>query len=96
MAGVAVVFLRSTVCLYASSATDDFVLDRDGPIVVGDFGQPHQDGACDHEGQCVLLAVWADVGARMTEILGSVTLEHLASITRGERPWPQSPDAVSS
>ena len=27
--------LRSTVCLYASSATDDFVLDRDGPIVVG-------------------------------------------------------------
>jgi sarcosine oxidase len=27
--------LRSTVCLYASSATDDFVLDRDGAIVVG-------------------------------------------------------------
>jgi sarcosine oxidase len=27
--------LRSTVCLYASTATDDFVLDRDGPIVVG-------------------------------------------------------------
>ena len=27
--------MRSTVCLYASSATDDFVLDRDGPIVVG-------------------------------------------------------------
>ncbi len=27
--------LRSTVCLYASSATDDFVLDRNGPIVVG-------------------------------------------------------------
>jgi hypothetical protein len=44
----------------------------------------------------VLLAVWADVGARMTEILGSVTLENLASITRGERPWPQSPDIVSS
>ena len=21
----------------------------------GDFGEPHQDGACDHEGQCVLL-----------------------------------------
>src|SRR6478672_12485139 len=33
----------------------------DGPIEVGDFGQPHQNGACDHEGQCVLLAVWADV-----------------------------------
>ena len=27
--------VRSAVCLYASSATDDFVLDRDGPIVVG-------------------------------------------------------------
>ena len=26
----------------------------DGPITLGDFGQPHQDGACDHEGQCVL------------------------------------------
>ena len=31
----------------------------DGPITLGDFGEPHQDGACDHEGQCVLLAVWA-------------------------------------
>ena len=30
----------------------------DGPITLGDFGEPHQDGACDHEGQCVLLAVW--------------------------------------
>jgi sarcosine oxidase len=27
--------VRTTVCLYASSATDDFVLDRQGPIVVG-------------------------------------------------------------
>src|SRR5271154_6752437 len=34
----------------------------DGPIAAGDFGEPHADGACDHEGQCVLLAVWADVG----------------------------------
>ena len=33
--GVEPTALRSTVCLYASSATDDFVLDRDGPIVVG-------------------------------------------------------------
>jgi DNA-binding IscR family transcriptional regulator len=30
----------------------------DGPITLGDFGEPHADGACDHEGQCVLLAVW--------------------------------------
>jgi sarcosine oxidase len=33
--GVEPTALRSAVCLYASSATDDFVLDRDGPIVVG-------------------------------------------------------------
>jgi Rrf2 family iron-sulfur cluster assembly transcriptional regulator len=25
----------------------------DGPISLGDFGDPHQDGSCDHEGQCV-------------------------------------------
>src|SRR6476660_781088 len=37
----------------------------DGPITVGDFGVPHQDGACDHEGQCVLLAIWNDVGDHM-------------------------------
>ncbi|HEY1465792.1 MAG TPA: Rrf2 family transcriptional regulator, partial [Acidimicrobiales bacterium] len=30
----------------------------DGPIVAGDFGEPHANGACDHEGQCVLLSVW--------------------------------------
>jgi len=23
----------------------------DGPISVGDFGEPHKDGACDHDGQ---------------------------------------------
>jgi Rrf2 family protein len=39
----------------------------DGPIAAGDFGEPHQDGACDHEGQCVLLGVWADVGNHMRE-----------------------------
>ncbi|GIS99820.1 MAG: hypothetical protein CM1200mP26_15330 [Acidimicrobiales bacterium] len=26
----------------------------DGPIVAGDFADPHTDGACDHEGQCAL------------------------------------------
>ena len=31
----------------------------DGPITLGDFGEPHQDGSCDHEGQCVLLAIWS-------------------------------------
>jgi len=46
----------------------------DGPISVGDFGPPHQNGACDHEGQCVLLAVWAEVGEHMREHLDTYTL----------------------
>jgi sarcosine oxidase len=33
--GVEPTAVRHTVCLYASSSTDDFVLDRRGPIVVG-------------------------------------------------------------
>jgi len=37
----------------------------DGPITLGDFGDPHTAGACDHEGQCVLLAVWKNVGTAM-------------------------------
>ena len=50
----------------------------DGPIAVGDFGEPHQNGACDHEGQCVLLAVWAEVGRHMREHLDSFTLADMA------------------
>ncbi len=46
----------------------------DGPIVAGDFGEPHQNGACDHEGQCVLLSVWAEVGNHMRSHLDSFTL----------------------
>ena len=46
----------------------------DGPIAVGDFGLPHQDGACDHEGQCVLLDVWAGAGEHMRRHLDSYTL----------------------
>jgi Rrf2 family iron-sulfur cluster assembly transcriptional regulator len=60
----------------------------DGPIVVGDFGEPHQDGACDHEGQCVLLAVWANVGEHMRRMLEAQTLADIAAIARGEAPWP--------
>src|SRR5215203_4297439 len=41
----------------------------DGPIVAGDFGEPHTNGACDHEGQCILLEVWADVGRHMRGLL---------------------------
>jgi Rrf2 family iron-sulfur cluster assembly transcriptional regulator len=58
----------------------------DGPIAAGDFGEPHQDGACDHEGQCVLLGVWADVGNHMREHLSSFTLADMVSQARGGRP----------
>jgi len=55
----------------------------DGPIVAGDFGEPHRDGACDHEGQCVLLGVWAEVGEHMRDHLASFTLADMVSQARG-------------
>jgi Rrf2 family protein len=55
----------------------------DGPIVVGDFGQPHEGGACDHEGQCVLLSVWSDVGEHMRRHLDSFTLADCVAKARG-------------
>ncbi len=55
----------------------------DGPISVEDFSEPHQDGACDHEGQCVLLAVWADVGEHMRQHLDSFTLADMVKRARG-------------
>jgi Rrf2 family iron-sulfur cluster assembly transcriptional regulator len=44
------------------------------------------DGACDHEGQCVLLGVWADVGNHMREHLASFTLADMVLQARGGRP----------
>lgn len=67
----------------------------DGPIQAGDFGQPHTDGACDHEGQCVLLAVWHDVGDTMRGLLEAYTLAHLAAVTNGELAWPGDEGASS-
>lgn len=55
----------------------------DGPIQAGDFGEPHQNGACDHEGQCVLLAVWSEVGQHMRHHLDSFTLADMAIRARG-------------
>src|SRR3954467_12579180 len=55
----------------------------DGPIAVGDFGEPHQNGACDHEGQCVLLSVWSEVGRHMREHLDSFTLADMVDRARG-------------
>jgi Rrf2 family iron-sulfur cluster assembly transcriptional regulator len=60
----------------------------DGPIQVGDFGAPHQDGACDHEGQCVLLAIWAAASEHMRQHLASYTLADIASQAQGDKPWP--------
>ena len=58
----------------------------DGPIVAGDFGQPHLNGACDHEGQCVLLGVWAEVGAHMRDHLNGFTLADMVIQARGGAP----------
>ena len=55
----------------------------DGPIVAGDFGEPHQNGACDHEGQCILLAVWSEVGHHMRTHLDSFTLADMVDRARG-------------
>ena len=60
----------------------------DGPIVAGDFGEPHTDGACDHEGQCVLLSVWAHAGDYMRKLLDSYTLADIAAMAGGQQPWP--------
>jgi Rrf2 family protein len=51
----------------------------EGPIAAGDFGEPHQNGACDHEGQCVLLALWAEVGETMRRHLDSFTLADMVA-----------------
>ena len=50
----------------------------DGPISLGDFGEPHQDGACDHEGQCVLLAIWKSAGEQMRLLMDAFTLQSVA------------------
>ncbi|MSO87129.1 MAG: Rrf2 family transcriptional regulator [Acidimicrobiia bacterium] len=60
----------------------------DGPIGLGDFGEPHQDGACDHEGQCVLLAVWAGISGRIRTHLDSFTLADIVAMSRGQADWP--------
>ena len=60
----------------------------DGPIALGDFGEPHTDGACDHEGQCVLLSIWHTVGGEIRRQLEAWTLADIAGMASGERPWP--------
>ena len=60
----------------------------DGPISLGDFGEPHQDGACDHEGQCVLLAIWKEAGELMRRHMEGFTLAEVALAAQGTTPWP--------
>lgn len=71
----------------------------DGPIVAGDFGAPHENGACDHEGQCVLLAVWAEVGEHMRRHLDSFTLADMVRRATGnggaDWPWLGPPPAAA-
>lgn len=55
----------------------------DGPIVLGDFGLPHENGACDHEGQCILLEVWAEVGQHTRRHLDSFTLADMVLRAKG-------------
>lgn len=62
----------------------------DGPITLGDFGEPHQDGSCDHEGQCVLLAIWKQAGDHMRHHLEGFTLASVAEAARGNAAWPES------
>ena len=65
----------------------------DGPISAGDFGEPHTDGACDHEGQCVLLAIWSASGAHMRRFLDSFSLAEISEMARGGAPWPAEDDS---
>ena len=63
----------------------------EGPITAGDFGEPHTNGACDHEGQCALLAVWSEVGYTMRSYLDSYTLSDMVQRATGLRaPVPAS------
>ena len=67
----------------------------DGPIALGDFGRPHENGACDHEGQCVLLAVWEEVGSRMKSELDSLTLGEMIRRATGGRGIAPAGEAVT-
>ena len=73
----------------ADIKVSDIISAVDGPITVGDFGQPHQDGSCDHEGQCVLLAIWDVAGQHIREHLDTYTLEVIAKAATGEGEWPK-------
>ena len=68
---------------------DQIVSAVDGPIAAGDFGEPHENGACDHEGQCILLAVWADVGETIRTHLQSYSLADMVDRAQGNVARPR-------
>jgi Rrf2 family iron-sulfur cluster assembly transcriptional regulator len=68
----------------------------DGPISLGDFGDPHQDGSCNHEGQCVLYAIWKLAGEHMRQLLHGFTLADVASVAEGQSPWPDRASIVAA
>jgi Rrf2 family protein len=72
----------------AAITLGDIVSAVDGPIAVGDFGAPHQNGACDHEGQCVLLSIWGMLSHHMRRHLDEFTLADITLMARNEREWP--------
>ncbi len=61
----------------------DIISAVDGPIVAGDFGEPHEGGACEHEGQCALLDLWAAMSLHMRTYLDSFTLADMVVRARG-------------
>jgi len=63
----------------------------DGPISLGDFGDPHQDGACNHEGQCVLLSIWKSAGEHMRHMMDGFTLQSVADAAKGTGAYPEFP-----
>ena len=75
----------------AAIRLSEIVAAVDGPITLGDFGEPHQDGACDHEGQCVLIAIWNEAGEHMRQHLDRLTLAAVATMAKGAAPWPGAP-----
>ena len=56
----------------------------DGPIVAGDFADPHTDGACTTRGS----ASYRLSGPVPEQYLHSFTLEDIATMSRGEPKWP--------
>ena len=68
----------------------------DGPITLGDFGEPHEDGACDHEGQCVLLAIWKQSAEVMRHHLEGFTLASIAAVAKGEAEWPSTAEYLTT